>query len=138
MNRIKEYAVFAVWFVGLGYIALWPVCASEPSGRPFGASLFCDGPSFGLLNLLCHSTHPLQMPASLHVLGLLSTLVVVLRLLLRSFKRSRRVVVTPKVDIAVLLARLPATAPPSRARKPRRTIRPIRPRTEFGLRGAAR
>ncbi len=29
MNRVKDYVQFAVWFVGLGYMALWPLTAHD-------------------------------------------------------------------------------------------------------------
>lgn len=138
MNRVRDYGNFAVWFVGLGYMALWPLCSPDANGRPFGASLFCHDVA-GVLNLLCNSEHPLRLPAGLQMLGLLSAVFVVLRLLVRAARRSRRAAVTPSVDISALLARLPATSPPPPCRKrPARPQHPVRPRSQFGLRGAPR
>jgi hypothetical protein len=138
MNRIKDYTGFAIWFAGLGYIALWPVTSPDLGGKPFGASIFCHDVSLSVLDLLCNSAHPLQLPASLHALGFLSAMIVTGRLLVFAFKRSRRVVVTPTVDISALLAHLPGTIPSLRRRKPPRRHRPVKPRTQFGLRGMPR
>ena len=142
MNRIREYAGFAVGYTGLGYMVLWPLSAAGQNGQPFGASLMCGDTSWLLLDFICHSEHRLQMPASLHALGLMSASIVVLRLFLYAFKRSRRAAATPRVDISTLLARLPDTSPVPRSRKPqearqemRQEARHVRPRTQFGLRG---
>ena len=69
MNRIKDYIGFAIWFAGLGYIVLWPVTSPDLGGKPFGASIFCRDASLSVLDLLCNSAHPLQLPPSLHALG---------------------------------------------------------------------
>ena len=137
MNRVRDYIGFAIWFSGLGYVALWPVTSPDSDGKPFGASIVCHDVSLNVLDLLCNSAHPLQLPPSLHALGLLSTLTVALRLFCYAFKRSRRAIVTPAVDISALLARLPGRIPPPR-RKPARPPRPVKPRAQFGLRDAPR
>ena len=137
MNRIKDYIGFAIWFAGLGYIALWPVTSPDLGGKPFGASILCREASLRVLDLLCHSTLPLQLPPSLHALGLLSTGFVTVRLLLRALKRSRRAAGARAADMSALATRLPdAVAPPRR--KPLRVVRPVKPRTHFGLRGMPR
>src|SRR5512140_1301095 len=76
MNRIKDYLGFAIWFAGLGYIALWPVTSPDLGGKPFGASVFCRDTPLSVLDFLCHSAHPLQLPPNLHMLGFLSALFV--------------------------------------------------------------
>ena len=81
MNRIKDYAGFAIWFAGLGYIVLWPLTSPEFGGKPFGASIFCRDGSPSALDLLCNSAHPLQLPPGLHAMGILSAIVVMVRLL---------------------------------------------------------
>ena len=138
MTRIREYIGFAIWFAGLGYLVLWPVASPDANGQPFGASLLCHDGAFGALNLLCNTARPLRLPPSLHVLGVLSALVVALRLLAFVFKRSRRDVVTPKVDISALLARLPPATSAPRPRKPAAPLYPAKSRTQFGLRGVPR
>ena len=137
MNRIKDYIGFAIWFAGLGYIALWPVTSPDLGGKPFGASIFCRDTPLSVLDFLCNSALPLQLPPNLHVLGFLSALFVTLRLLLYAFKRSRRAVGTRAADMSARMTRLPdAVAPPRR--KPVRVLRPVKPRTHFGLRGMLR
>ena len=138
MNRIKDYIGFAIWFAGLGYIALWPITSPDMGGKPFGAFIICGDTPLGALDFLCHSALPLQLPPNLHVLGFLSALFVMVRLLLYALKRSHRVVVTPTVDISALLAHLPGTIPSLRRRKPLRRHRPVKPRAQFGLRGMPR
>ena len=137
MNRIKDYIGFAIWFAGLGYIALWPVASPDLSGKPFGASIVCHDTPLSVLDFLCHSALPLQLPPSLHVLGFMSALFVTVRLLLNAFKRSRRAVGTRAADMSARVTQQPdAVAPPRR--KPVRVLRPVKPRTHFGLRGMPR
>jgi hypothetical protein len=38
MNRVKDYVQFAVRFVGLGYLALWPVTAHDNGIAALGAA----------------------------------------------------------------------------------------------------
>ena len=38
MNRIKDYSGFAAWFVGLGYIVLWPLTTSSACSPSIRAS----------------------------------------------------------------------------------------------------
>ena len=102
MDRIKDYTSFAAWFVGLGYIVMWPVTASELGGQPFGASVFCRDGAPGLLDFLCNSPHSLWMAPGLHALGFMSTLFVTTRLLLRAAKRSHR---AARAALASLLRR---------------------------------
>ena len=137
MNRIKDYIGFAIWFAGLGYIALWPVTSPDLGGKPFGASIVCRNTPLSVLDFLCNSALPLQLPPNLHMLGLLSALFVTVRLLLYAFKRLRRAVGTRAADISAPVARLPEVVLPPR-RKPPRPLRPVKPRAHFGLRGMPR
>lgn len=132
MNRIKDYAGFAGWFAGLGYIVLWPVTATNMGGKPFGAALFCREDATGLLDSLCQLPHPLHLPEGLHALGLLSALFVAFRLLMLAVRRTRR---AARARHAAPAAALSQDAPPPRrmvAPAPRRTVKP---RSQFGLRG---
>jgi len=135
MNRIREYTGFAIGYLGLGYIVLWPLSGADHSGQPFGASLVCGDTSWLLLDFICHSEHRLQMSPSLHALGLMSTSLVTLRVLFYALKRTRRAVIPPAVDISMMLARLPKmNSPPRRTRPPaQRAV--VKPRAQFGLRG---
>ena len=103
MNRIRDYIGFAVWFAGLGYIALWPLSSPDVGGKPFGASILCRDASLRVLDLLCRSTQPLQLPPGLHAarfaVGLRSS---PSRLLLRALKRSRRAAGARAADMSAL------------------------------------
>ena len=137
MNRIKDYIGFALWFAGLGYIVLWPVTSPDLGGKPFGASIFCRDTPISVLDFLCNSALPLQLPPNLHVLGFLSALFVAVRLLLYALKRSRRAVGPRAADSSALVMQRPDAVPPPR-QKPVRVLRPVKPRTHFGLRGMPR
>lgn len=117
MERIKDYAGFIGWFIGLGYIVLWPITAADLGGKPFGASIFCRDSAPSLKDFLCNSAHPLQLPASLHAIGFLAAIFVTVRLLRHVIRRTRR-------------------TPPRRRPAPAR--RTVKPRSEFGLRGLRR
>jgi hypothetical protein len=136
MNRIKDYAGFAICFVGLGYIVLWPLTSPEFGGLPFGASIFCHDGSTSALDLLCNSTHPLALSSGLHAVGILSAVAVMLRLLSYVIRRSRRGIAGGRES--ALKARIPVAVAPSTWRKPARPFRPVKPRAQFGLRGTPR
>jgi hypothetical protein len=135
VNRIRDYSGFAAWFVGLGYIVLWPLTSPDFSGKPFGASIFCRDGSPSLLDLLCNSAHPLVLPPALHAIGFLSAAFVTVRLLLHAVKRSRRTAGGVATDASARAARMPVASPPPRREKPTQPLRPVKPRTHFGLRG---
>jgi hypothetical protein len=136
VNRFKGYLGFAVWFVGLGYVALWPLAASGYGGTLFGASLLCGGSDthlFGanVLAMLCHVKHPLTLPPTLHVMGFSATIVAGLRFIYRTLYRYRRAravaMAAPSVELPTAMVR---RQPPLRL--PRR----FPPRRHFGLRSA--
>jgi hypothetical protein len=139
MNRIKDYAGFAGWFAGLGYIVLWPVTAADLGGKPFGASIFCRDGAPGLTDFLCNSSHPLQMPPGLHALGFLSAVFVTTRLLIYAIRRPRRAGGKDAIMSANATPALPteAIAPPP-LRKPPPQRHAVKPRSHFGLRGMPR
>jgi hypothetical protein len=135
MNRIRDYTGFATWFSGLGYIVLWPLTSPDLGGKPFGASIFCRDNSLSLLDLLCNSAHPLQLPPALHALGFLSTVFVTVRLLVYAVRRSRRAAGSSAAEASALIARSPVAIQKPQRRKPAPPLRPVKPRTHFGLRG---
>ncbi len=109
----KEYCRFAISFVGLGYIALWPLAGY--GGRLFGVSL-----------------HPLSLPPALQAVGMLSAIFVTMRLLLLVVRRLRGQGSAPT-------AATPEEAVTPRAwRKFLRHLPPVKPRSQFGLRGTSR
>lgn len=130
MNRIKDYSGFAAWFLGLGYLVLWPITADEFGGVSFGTSILCREGSAEWLRHLCNSAPALRLPPGLHVLGFMSALYVAARVLADAVRRSRR------ASLPVTSAALHADAPPPR--KPRPPLRYVKPRTQFGLRGVQR
>ena len=137
MNRVREYTQFAVSFVGLGYIVLWPLTARDNDIAKLGATLICGDEPFERVNLICNLPHALHLSPGLHLIGLLSAICVVVRLLLPQLRRSRRAP-GALVTAPALASRIPAVLPraPRPARKkPSCPLRPVRPRKDFGLRG---
>ncbi len=138
MNRIKDYTCFAACFAGLGYIVLWPITANEMNGEAFGASIFCRDSSFGLMDFVCGSSHPLRMAPGLHAIGFMSAIFVTTRLLLAALKRSRRAVRARASAPSSAAVQTPDEPAPPPARKPRLPHTAVKPRTQFGLRGVSR
>ena len=137
MNRLRDYVGFAVWFAGLGYMAIWPLSASGTSGALFGAPLLCRAPTaFGLLGVLCNTPHPLTLSPTLHVLGLLSAIAVALRLACRALRRMRRARLTCATTARRI--RIPTAPIPARRSKPTPPLPRVKPRSQFGLRGVER
>jgi len=105
MNRVWSSIVFAVSFAGVGYIVLW---------------LF-DSPGH------------LTLPPALHVIGLPAAAFIPFRLLLYAFGRRRA---APGAGAGSWVpARMPPVIWRVLRRKPVRPLRPVKPRSHFGLRG---
>jgi hypothetical protein len=125
MNRIKDYAGFAVWFIGLGTIVLWPV-ALRDSGL-FAGSAVCRGDSSALSHWLCSPAQPAMLSPGLQLIGLLSAAFVIIRILFFALLAARQ--------------RLTGGKPPPRAlprrRRPAAMPAKVKPRTQFGLRGVS-
>jgi hypothetical protein len=137
VNRFKDYACFAIWFAGLGYIVLWPLTSPDHGGQPFGASFLCRAGASMPLAWLCNSAHPLTLPPALHVIGLLSAVAVTVRALLAAIRRSRLRKGAPGLGAPALGA--PALPGLRLARrKARRPAAYVAPRAQFGLRGTRR
>jgi hypothetical protein len=137
MNRLKDHLCFAVRFVGLGYVVLWPV--STPGGGDlFGASLLCEGGGRAL-DIVCSLPHPLRLGVGLHLAGALCAVVAVLHLCVHGVCRMRggrqdAVAASPDTCPAAVVA--PATRKPRARRRPMPPPRKVvEPRTHFGLRG---
>lgn len=138
MNRVRDDSGFAVCFVGLGYIALWPFTSSDQGGTSFAAAVFCRAGTFSLPDLLCNLAHPVTLPPAMHVIGLAAAVFVALRLLLRAIRRRRRAPASGAGARSALAARIPAANLRVPPRKPARWLRPVKPRSHFGLRGMPR
>ena len=146
MNRVIEYIRFAVWFVGLGYIVMWPLTAHDNALVQLEASLVC-GRTFGLKDLMCDPHAVLHLSPGLHLIGLLAAIGVVLRLLLRRFLRAP-LPATGESPSPALAVRMAATLErsfgrpsghafgPAFGQKPLPPLRTVKPRAHFGLRDA--
>jgi hypothetical protein len=132
-NRVADYCGFAVRFIGLGYLALWPFSTPDP----FGLAQFCR-PDTPFQYLFYHWPQFVHLTPGLHLIGILCAGFLAARLLLRQSARWRRGrPVHANADLASsacdpsVLARLQraqfAKPPPK-----------VKPRSEFGLRGSAR
>lgn len=139
MNRARDYINFAVKFVGLSYVVLWPVSVTGTSGNVFGAAVVCGGRLGAAMDHLCRLPHLLRLNLGLHFVGAVFAVLAVLHIAARTV-RSRR---PPSVGGAAA-----ATAASVAAVKPKMTrfrFRPLPPprklggpRKEFGLRGVPR
>lgn len=142
MNRVGDHLQFAVWFVGLGYLALWPVTAHDNGIAAPGAALFCGGHSSDAAHAMCEFPHALRLSPGLHLIGTAAAAYVLVRLLLRQWRHWRRQKSAPadaapnerNSTIRISPERWPAKL--RRALAPPPSPRPVRPRRHFGLRGA--
>lgn len=111
MARLRDYIGFAVWFAGLGYMAIWLL-----AWRSLGGAL----------------------PPSLHILGALLAFFVAVQgvhVMLRRARR-RRAAAAPPPDLAAAGASADAGV---LSRKLLLDSLPrVKPRNHFGLRGAPR
>lgn len=137
MKQIRDYAKFAVWFAGFGYLTSWLIAAPDFAAERFGIAWFCQGGSMGPLGPQCGSAQAPTLPLVVHVLGIMCAAIVATRLLSHILKRSRRTRANPAIDISAFLRPSPEPCPPAR-RPPRRPLRKAHPRAEFGLRGLPR
>ncbi len=88
MNRVRDYMGFALWFLGLGYMALWPLTAHDA----------------------------LHLSPGSHLVGMLAAAWVVAGLALRPIRRWRRsrAAVNDRVSFGALSPRTARPAPPPR------------------------
>ena len=137
MIRVRDYVQFAVWFTGLGYIVLWPLTAHDNDIARLGAYLICSDEPLGPVKLVCNPPHALHLSPGLHLLGLMSAICVLFRLLLRQVRGLRRAHGPFGAETATpaIASRIPAVLPrPARPAPRERTcpLRPVRPRKNFG------
>jgi len=137
VQRVRDYLNFAIGFAGLGYIVVWPITSPDFDGHRFGIAMLCQDDAAGLLALQCNSSHAVTLPPALHVLGFVSALIVIARVLFHVLKQSRQMNGNTAIDpSAVIESRTSAAVP--MWRKPPHRLRPVKPRAQFGLRGAPR
>jgi hypothetical protein len=126
MDRVRDYAGFAIWFAGLGYIAAAPLAA-----RDYGllaGSAFCRDDVPALLQWLCGPGREAVLAPGLHMIGQAAALFVVVRLLWRLLRARRHAAVGADPRQRPLCYRRPIPVPCPR----------VKPRSHFGLRGVAR
>ncbi|MDI1346807.1 MAG: hypothetical protein PSV22_22330 [Pseudolabrys sp.] len=132
MNRVHDYIGFAVRFLGFGYMALWPLTAADGGFAAFDLSSLCDRPF--ALDALCQLSPAWHLSPGLHLAGTTSAAYVLMALALRPLRRWRRNGAAgagnarPDIGARLKLVRRPPPPPPPR--------RYVRPRSQFGLRGA--
>lgn len=141
MDRVRDYSAFAIGFCGIGYVLLWPFCSPDASGELFGAALVCGERAVMPLRWVCALPHPLPLSLPLNLLGLVSAALALARLACRLLAR----LWSPHAALAAASGAEARCAPatgiePSGPRKlrpfhPPRPLRPVPPRTHFGLRG---
>jgi hypothetical protein len=143
MNRARDYINFAVKFVGIGYVVLWPLTGTSATGDVFGAAFICGGRLGTAARHLCDLPHPLRLSLGLHAVGALFAVLALLHLAFLALRAKRR----PRNDAAAPVAApsIPSPASLAKPKKPRFHLRPLppprkpgRPRKEFGLRGVPR
>ena len=130
MNRVRDYFGFATWFLGLGYIVLWPLTAHDDGLALLDFLSVCDR-HFVVAELICASHGALQLSPGLHLVGMVAAAGVLLGLLLRPIRRWLRT----RATVNRLGSMLPRRHTARRAPPPRRYVKP---RSQFGLRGAPR
>lgn len=119
MDRAKDHICFAIWFVGISYMALWPLAL--PCG--LATESWRD---------LCQSHEALMLSPGLHLTGGAAACCVTLRVLLLLLRRLLRMLLPPAVQrtarwqkfSALLRLGCDVPAPP----------RWVPPRRDFGLR----
>jgi hypothetical protein len=118
MQRVRACAGFAVWFLGLGYVVLWVLGAAAGP---------CD--TAAVLSAFCNLTHPRALPPLVHLAGLLAAIAVFVRLLLIALRSKRNPQDAATAAPAKFLRRM---------RRPEPTVKRVKAREHFGLRGLPR
>ena len=128
MLRLKEYAQFAVWFAGLGYVVLWPLIALDLDNAGAGNSVLCQLGTAAISESLCQVARPLALPPPLHVAGMLAAVLVSVQLLMAGLRMARE-------RQAAASGPTQPIKPPPLSRRFQRPVAKLKPRTQFGLRG---
>jgi len=130
-NRVVDYCWFAVRFIGLGYLAVWPFATANP----LGLTRLCR-PEALPWRLLCHWPQLVHLTPGLHLIGLLCAGLLAGHLALRLAARIKRARAARANAERALTLRVPAAltrTPPFEAPLPK-----VKPRSEFGLRSGPR
>lgn len=142
MDRAKDYICFVIWFVGLGYMALWPLTVPSIVALVIGpatgtATLGCAGAAVASLQGLCRSHPALLLSPGLHLAGSAAALWVTARLMVLL---ARRLLRTLRLKAHGRGAFWPGLAAALRQHRESRQSPPrwVPPRRDFGLRRAPR
>jgi len=131
-NRVVDYCGFAVRFIGLGYLVLWPLARPDPLGL---AGLCRSGALWRAARFLCHWPQFVTLTPGLHLLGILCVGWLAIWILWRQGVRFRRAHAA-RADAALALSTRIAVVPGRPA-----FVAPlpkVKPRSQFGLRGGPR
>lgn len=128
MKRVKDYASFAVWFVGMNYVVLRLLIACGHGVAINGVLSLCDRRVAS--HSACGLSAPQPLPFALHGIGLAAVTFVVVQLVLAGARRIRRKAASARRD--------PFSFAAWRVRMRIRPITRTTPRSEFGLRGTER
>jgi hypothetical protein len=121
MQRLKQCAGFGVWFVGLSYILLWALAGT------LGGNAERCGVAAPWAAAFCRLGYPQTLSPLVHLAGLLAAIAVFVRLLLIALRSTRM-----QQDAAAPVRFL------RRMRRPEPTVKRIKGRDHFGLRGLPR
>ncbi len=149
MNRVKDYISFAIWFVGLSYVALWPMVVPDSIAAwlaPQARIPACGGLLIAPLQELCVAHSVVALSPGLHLIGTMAAFWVTARLvllvLLLSLRRLLPVLSPASPHDALSRARLGLrqilTPLIGRRRSRPSPPRYVAARREFGMRGRSR
>ncbi|MFA6266783.1 MAG: hypothetical protein WC670_13850 [Pseudolabrys sp.] len=151
MTRVKDHIRFVMWFVGLSYIALWPMIVPGgivawllPADAAAQAQLSCAGFVITPLQGLCRSHQMLQLPPGLHLIGALAAFGVSVRIFWLLLRRLVRALLPRNAQTSLSSVRLRVALKEPLVRSIRRRFyrspppRWVPRRDHFGLRGTPR
>jgi hypothetical protein len=139
MDRVRDHICFAVWFVGLSYVALWPMAVPDSvaswlapeAGTPRG----CGGLAIASLQELCSAHEAVALSPGMHLVGMLAAFWVTVRLMTLLLSIPLRWLPLARLQAAL---RLPLTLLMRHRSRRLPPPRYVPRRREFGLRGGPR
>lgn len=148
MDRLKDYISFAIWFVGLSYVALWPMVVPDSIAAwlaPQARIPACGGLLIAPLQELCVAHEVVALSPGLHLIGtmaafwvtarlMLLVLLLTLRRLLPFLSPANPYDALSRARLALRQILTPLIGRRSRPSPPRY----VAPRREFGMRGRSR
>jgi hypothetical protein len=133
-NRVCDYCSFAARFIGIGYLVLWPLTRPDP----FGVMRLCPS-NTQAWRLFCHWPHLFDFTPGLQLIGMPCAGWLFIDLLLRQILRWRRArAERAAAALALTAGTASALAQPAQRAPFVAPLPKVKPRSEFGLRAAAR